>query len=65
MLTRTLFLYPDPKAKYALVNVAQWETAEHFMKAVATPEFQAVASKFGDFPHEPSLYTVADDASDL
>jgi hypothetical protein len=53
------------KAKFLLVNIAKWESAEHFGRAIATPEFQSVAAKFGDFPHHPSLYTVLDDASDI
>jgi heme-degrading monooxygenase HmoA len=46
-----------PGARFALVNVAEWESAEHFQSAVSTSEFQAAATTgASDFPHFPAMY---------
>jgi heme-degrading monooxygenase HmoA len=50
----------DPDAHFFLVNVAEWETAEHFLAATSTPEFKRmVAPHMERFPHYPGLYEVA------
>jgi heme oxygenase (mycobilin-producing) len=46
-------------ARFPLVNVAEWESVEHFQTAVSTAEFQAVArEEASDFPHSPAMYDV-------
>ena len=48
-----------PGARFALVNVAEWESAEHFQTAVSTSDFQAVAApEASDFPHSPAMYDI-------
>ena len=49
----------DPGARFALVNVAQWESAEHFAAATNTPEFRRMVAPYMErFPHYPALYEV-------
>ena len=49
-------------ARFALVNVAEWTSAEQFFAAVSQPQFQAVAVKDAKkYPHSPALYEVVRD----
>ena len=48
----------DPNAKFHLVTVAEWESAEHFMKALGSDELKAAAKGMEAFPHYPGLYQV-------
>ena len=48
-----------PGARFALVNVAEWASAEHFQTAVSTSDFKAVAAPEAfDFPHFPAIYDI-------
>lgn len=49
----------DPAARFHLVTVAEWESAEHFVAALGRPEFQAlVASADDGVTAHPGLYEV-------
>ena len=56
----------SPDAQYRFVNVARWDSLEHFQAAHATEEFRRVVTADGweEFPSTPALYEVivADDA---
>ncbi len=43
-------------ARFGFVNLADWESPQAFMQAVANPEFGGLAS--GSPPNYPSLYEV-------
>ena len=45
----------DPRAEFRFVNVAVWESAEHFGRAVGTPEFRELAQGM-PYPAHPALY---------
>ena len=45
-----------PNARFGFVNVAEWESPQHFMNAVQTPEFQQMSG--GTPPNFPALYEV-------
>ena len=45
-----------PDARFGFVNIAEWESPEHFMKAVQSPEFQKLAQ--GSPPNFPALYEI-------
>jgi heme oxygenase (mycobilin-producing) len=47
----------DPDAEFRYVNVAEWESADHFGKAAASPEFQQHISGMTVRAH-PALYRV-------
>ncbi|KMO15452.1 antibiotic biosynthesis monooxygenase family protein [Methylobacterium platani] len=48
-----------PGARFLLVNVATWRSAEDFRAATADPAFRAlVGPEMGRFPHHPGLYEV-------
>jgi heme-degrading monooxygenase HmoA len=47
----------DPGAEFRYVNVAEWESADHFGKAAAAPEFQRRISGMNVRAH-PALYRV-------
>jgi heme oxygenase (mycobilin-producing) len=46
-----------PKAKFRFVNVAEWESAEHFQRAVSQPGFRELAGGI-PFSNFPALYRV-------
>ena len=48
----------DPNAKFQLVTVAEWESAEHFMKMLASDALKNAAKGMEAFPHYPGLYRV-------
>ena len=52
-------------AEYRWVNVANWETEEHFRAAHASNEFRAAVTAPGweNFPSSPMLYQVVTEAS--
>ena len=56
----------SPDAEYRYVNVARWDSLEHFQAAHATEEFRATVTAAGweEFPSTPALYEVivAEDA---
>ena len=46
-----------PGARFALVNVAEWTSAEAFLGAAATEEFRELTRGSQErFPHSPGLY---------
>jgi heme oxygenase (mycobilin-producing) len=46
-------------ARFHLVNVAEWESVEHFEKAVNAEEFKMLTEPYMEiFPHYPGLYEV-------
>jgi heme-degrading monooxygenase HmoA len=47
----------DPEVEFRYVNVAEWESADHFRKAAASPEFQRRIGGMNVRTH-PALYRV-------
>lgn len=46
-----------PNARFKFINLAGWESPEHFQTAVNSEGFQSVAAKGVDeYPHFPALY---------
>lgn len=46
---------PDPKFRF--VNIAEWESPQHFQDAVSSPDFLEVAGPGAkEYPHYPGLY---------
>ena len=43
-------------ARFQFVNVAEWESPQHFMAAVQSPEFQSLSQ--GSPPNFPALYEI-------
>ncbi len=49
----------DGRARFTFINIAEWESPEHFFAAVGSEEFRALAAPGMEaFPHFPGLYTV-------
>lgn len=49
----------DPNAKFGLINIAKWESTEHFQAVINSTEFQKLtAGSMEEFPHYPGLYQV-------
>lgn len=50
-----------PNAEFRFVNVAVWDSAEAFQRAVSSPAFRALAERIA-YPSHPALYhAVAED----
>ena len=47
----------DPQAKFRFVNVAEWESPQHFQAAMRSEAFQQIAQKM-PFAGSPALYRV-------
>ncbi|MEH3146051.1 MAG: antibiotic biosynthesis monooxygenase [Methylobacterium frigidaeris] len=48
-----------PTARFPLVNLATWASAQDFQAAVSHPDFRALTGPETErFPHHPGLYTV-------
>lgn len=47
----------DPQAKFRFINVAQWESPQHFQAAIRSEAFQQIARKM-PFAAYPALYRV-------
>ncbi len=48
-----------PGARFPLINVAEWESAEYFFSAAASEEFKKLVEPYMEvFPHYPGLYEV-------
>src|SRR6266849_5582082 len=47
----------DPQAKFRFVNVAQWESPQHFQAAMRTEAFEQISRKM-PFTASPALYRV-------
>lgn len=54
----------DPQAKFRFVNIAQWESPQHFQAAVRTEVFQQIARKM-PFASSPALYRVIVEAEEF
>lgn len=50
----------DPAATFQFVNVAIWESAEHFQRAVKQPEFRELVQGM-PFSNHPAIYRVIDE----
>ncbi len=48
----------DPAAAFRFVNVAVWQSPEHFRRAVGTPEFQELVRRM-PFSGHPALYRIS------
>jgi len=49
----------DPKAKFHLINVAEWRSSENFLKALNNEEIKKIGKGFPkDMPHYPSMYEI-------
>ena len=47
----------DPQAKFRFINVAQWESPQHFQAAISTEAFQQIFAAMPFIAH-PALYQV-------
>jgi heme-degrading monooxygenase HmoA len=47
----------DPAARFRYINIAVWESPEHFSAALNHPEFSAYRERV-PFAHHPSVYTI-------
>jgi heme oxygenase (mycobilin-producing) len=47
----------DPQAKFRFVNVAEWESPQHFQTAMRSEAFQQISRKMA-FAASPALYRV-------
>jgi heme oxygenase (mycobilin-producing) len=47
----------DPQAKFHFVNVAEWESPQHFQAAMRSEGFQQISQKMS-FAATPALYRV-------
>jgi heme oxygenase (mycobilin-producing) len=47
----------DSKARFRFINVAEWESPQHFQAAMSTEAFQEIARKM-PFAASPALYRV-------
>ena len=56
-LSTRLHVSLDPQAKFRFVNVAQWESPQHFQAAMRSEAFQQIARKM-PFTGYPALYRV-------
>ena len=48
----------NPDARFHLINIAEWESIEHFQAALNNEELQKIAESADEFPHFPGLYEV-------
>ena len=48
----------SPEAAFRYVNVARWESAQHFDSARQSPEFRQSAGGLAGFPSHPALYEI-------
>jgi len=48
-----------PGVRFHFVNIAEWESIEHFQRAAASQEFKELVDPYMNvFPHYPALYEV-------
>ena len=48
-----------PQARFTLINMAEWESVEHFEKAMNNEEFKKLVAPYMEVcPHFPGLYEV-------
>ena len=49
----------SPDARFTYINIAEWESAEHFQAAINGEEFKRLTEGSQKrFPHYPALYSV-------
>jgi heme-degrading monooxygenase HmoA len=49
----------SPDARFHLINIAEWESAEKFLAAINSDEFKRLTEgAVAEFPHYPELYEV-------
>ena len=49
----------SPDARFHFVNIAEWESPQHFQAAINSEEFQQLsAGSMDTFPHFPGLYEI-------
>jgi heme-degrading monooxygenase HmoA len=49
----------SPDARFHLINIAEWESAEKFQAAINSDEFKRLTENaMVEFPHYPELYEV-------
>ncbi len=49
----------SPEAHFRFINIAEWESAQHFQAVISSKEFQRLsAGSLEAFPHFPALYEV-------
>ena len=49
----------SPEARFHFINVAEWESAEHFQTAIESEAFKELTAPYMEiFPHYPGLYKV-------
>ena len=52
----------DQNAKFHLINIAEWKSAEDFTRALHSEEIKKIGNGFPkDMPHYPSLYQIIRD----
>ena len=48
-----------PGARFTLINIAKWESIEHFVTVTQSEEFRTATAPYMEvFPHYPGLYEV-------
>lgn len=49
----------DPEAKFHYINVAEWKSADDFVRALNSDDLKSIGKGFPqDMPHYPSMYQV-------
>ncbi|MBT8368742.1 MAG: antibiotic biosynthesis monooxygenase [Deltaproteobacteria bacterium] len=48
----------NPDARFHLINIAEWESVEHFQAALNSEELKKLAEGSEEFPHYPGIYEV-------
>ena len=58
-ISRRLHKAVSPKARFHFINVAEWESAEHFQTVVESEAFKELTAPYIElFLHYPGLYKV-------
>jgi len=57
-ISARLYRAIDPAARFGLVTVAEWETAESFISALGSDGLATAAKGLDAFAHYPGLYEV-------
>jgi heme oxygenase (mycobilin-producing) len=58
-ISTRLYKTLSPEARFTYVNIAEWESAEHFQAAISSDEFKKLTEGSQQrFPHYPALYSV-------
>ena len=46
----------DPKSKFSLVTIAEWDNKENFEAAISSPELDKIAEQQPEFTRYPASY---------